>query len=105
MNGGSVTTDKVDDLQTYLLDAHDQFQRDVAAHKDAVAQKLTLVGDGTLAGGAAFVGGAVVGAVGGVVGGVASTGADVVGTVGTVADATHNAIDVFFSNLRQRLGI
>ncbi len=49
--------------------------------------------------------GAVVGGVGNIVGGVASTGADVVAGVGNVADALHDEINSFFSNLRRRLGI
>jgi hypothetical protein len=97
--------DEVKKLQEHILEQHDELQEALTANKKAVAEKLGMVGDGTLAGGAATVGQTVGGAVGGVIGGVASTGADVVGGVGTVADTVHNEIDMFFHNLRGRLGI
>lgn len=97
-------TQHVDDLMDHMATEHAQLQADLTAHKDMVEEKLAAP-IGTLVGGAENVGSQVGGAVAGVVEGVGSTAADVVGTVGTVADAAHNAVDSFFHNLRNRLGI
>ncbi len=99
-------TQHVDDLMDHMAAEHAKLGADLTAHKDMVEEKLAAPMDpGTLVGGAENVGSQVGGAVAGVVEGVGSTAADVVGTVGTVADAAHNAIDNFFHNLRNRLGI
>ena len=98
--------DTVQDLQEHLKDAHDKLQEAIWANKAAVALKLAETAPpGTFVGEASNVGATVGGAVGGAVAGVAGTVADAVGGVGTVADAAHNAVDNFFSNVRARLGI
>lgn len=98
--------DKVEELQQHLKDAHDELQAAIFDNKAAVALKLAEAApSGTFVGGAQNVGANVGGAVAGTLGGVASTVADAVGGVGTVADAAHNAIDSWFSNVRGRLGI